>query len=240
MRKNNIWGFVIVAVVLLAVGFGIYSKIPDMNRDTISSRGSSSVTTKADEVSVYINVETLADSADESNTKNSEISDKIMFDLYKLGISRDDIGTEQFSVYEEFYWIDDARESKGFKTRNVLKVKTSDFILTGKIVDVATQHGGNVNSVNFEISDDRQKELKKQVLEEAAEDAKDKAEALVKGADGKLGRIISISDSGYSYRPYPMYEVSMGAEVLEKAVATDIVAKDLEVRADVVVVFELK
>lgn len=240
MRKNKIYGYLIIAFVVLVVGFGIYSKLPDFDQQTITSQGSASIKTDPDEVVVYVKVETLDESAEESNTENNKISEKVMFDLYKLGISRDDIGTEQYSVYEEFDWTRGGKESKGFKTTNVLKVSTDNFILTGKIVDAATTNGATINYINFEISDEKQKELKKQALEEAAEDAKEKAEALVKGAGGKLGKIISVSESGYSYRPYQLYEMSAGTVALEKTVSTDIVPKELEVSANVNVVFELK
>ena len=240
MRKNPIFGYLIIAFVILVIGYGIYSKLPDTNKETISSQGSSVITTDADEVSVYINIETLADSADVSSTENSKISDKVLFALYELGVSRADISTEQFSIYEQFDWTEEGRESLGFRTTNVLKAKTSDFMITGKIVDAATTNGALINYINFELSDETEKELKKQALEEAAGDAKDKAEALVAGVGGKLGKIVSVSESGYSYRPFALYEKGAGVMALEQAVSTDIVPKELEVTANVNVVFELK
>ena len=240
MRKNPIFGYLIIAFVILAIGYGIYSKLPDTNKETISSQGSAVMTADADEVSVYINIETLADSADASSTENSKISDKVLFALYELGVSRADINTEQFSIHEQFDWTEEGRESLGFRTTNVLKVKTSDFMIIGKIVDVATTNGALINYINFELSDETEKELKKQALEEAAGDAKDKAEALVAGVGGKLGKIVSVSESGYAYRPFALYEKGASEVALAQAVSTDIVPKELEVTANVNVVFELK
>lgn len=240
MKKNNLHGYIIIAVVILVIGFGIYSKLPDVNKETISSQGSAVMKADADEVAVYVSIETLKDSADTSSEANKKISNDIMNALYALGISRADISTENFRVYEEFDWSEDGRKSLGFKTVNNLKIKTSDFMLTGKIVDAAVEDGGVINYINFELDEETEKELKKQALEEAGRDARDKAEALVKGVDGKLGKIVSVSESGYGYRPYPMFEKSMGGRALEEAVSTDIVPKELEVSANVQVVFELK
>jgi len=239
--KNKMYDYLIIAFVLLAVGVGIYLKLPNANRETINSQGSAVMKVDPDEVAITIRIDTLEESADESNTKNSEISDNVLFALYKLGISKDDISTEQFRVYEEFEWIASRRKSLGYKTSNILKVKTDDFMLTGKIVDAAMNNGASgIDYINFEISDQNQKELKKQALEDAAKNAREKAEALVKGVGGRLGRIVSVSEQGYFYRPTPLYEKTMGAPALEEAISTEIIPQELEIRADVNVVFEIK
>jgi len=149
-----------------------------------------------------------------------------------------------YNIYEEFDWTDDGRESLGYKATNMLKVKTKDFDLIGKIIDISINAGAtNINSVNFELSEEKQAELKREALAKASADARLKAEGMAAGLGAKLGKIMSISDSSYNYRPYPMFDMAETMAAGEiKSMVEDVVInpRKLEVRANVNVVFALK
>lgn len=237
MKNSTIIGIVAIAFILV-FGFILYDKLPSQNTKTISSSGTSTIKSMPDEASLYIRIDTIKQSADESKKQNSEISNKILYELYKLGIEKKDIETSQYNIYEEFDWSQEGRKSLGYKTQNILKLKLKDFDLIGKAVDAATSAGATgIDSINFELSDEKQREIKKEALTKASQDARAKAEATVSGLNIKLGDIVSITGSNYDYRPYPLYAKDSGIALAEAT--TNIMPKELEVTANVEVVFEL-
>ncbi len=238
MKKNILKLILGLLVILLVVGC-----IPQPDQRTINTNGQASMSVEPDQAVVYVAIETLEESADESKDENSRITDEIYAALYKIGIERDNIETEYYQIYEEFDWNQGNRISKGFKTAHNLKISTEEFDDVGEIIDAVVDAGATrINNINFELSDEKQKEYKKQVLSEASKDAKEKAEAIAEGLGAELGDVISISDSGYGYRPYPLYAYG-GMEdtmALETVVKTEISPKDLEISANVQVVYKIK
>ena len=240
-KSNLVIGILVAAVVVLALSFVFFGGRSGVERETIAATGRASVDVMPDEANVFVRIETLSESADESKNENSKISDDVLYALYKIGIDKDDIGTEQFNIYPEYTWEDRKRELKGYKTINVLKVKTIDFGDVGKIVDAAVDAGANgIDRISFDLSEDKQTEMKKEALTKATKDARGKAEAIAQGLDAKLGKVVSISESSYGYMPYRFYEAEMGVAALEEKVETTILPKELEVTAVVNVVFKIK
>lgn len=241
MKKYGLIGAIVIALVILVLGIMLINKLPDSNNRTITGQGSSSINAEADEVSVFIKIETLKENAELSKSENSRISDKILVGIYGLGISKDDIETAQYNIYEEFDYNEGGRKSLGFKTINVLKIKLKDFNKVGKVIDAAVSNGATgVDSINFELSEEKQKDVKKEALKRASEDARIKAEAVASGLGVKLGEIVSVNADSYDYRPYPMFESAMGVRVLEEKMEAAILPRDLEVSASVSVAFEVK
>jgi len=213
---------------------------------TVNTSGEAIIEVEPDLASVYFSITTLEESAEESKDGNSKTLDKVYAALYKIGIDRDEIETENFNIYEEYDWKDGERKSKGFRTNHQMKVSTEEFDDVGEIVDAVIDAGNDnvrINFINFELSDDKEKEFKKQALTMASEDAREKAESIASGLGARLGNLVSVSDSGYYYNPYPLYRAETGAMdvmAVKEAVNTEISPKDLEIRANVQVVYQIK
>lgn len=238
---NPIKIMIVLVVLLLLVLAGCVVQPTPEDKKTISTSGTATLSVQPDEANVYVAIETLKETAEASKNKNSEITDQVLAALYKINIPRDSIETQYFNIYEDFEWTETGRKSLGFKTVHNLKINTDDFGNVGKIIDAVIGAGATrIDSINFELSDEKQSELKKQVLAQASRDAREKAEAIASGIGAQLGDIRSISDVSYNYVPYPLFRAEMGAAALEKAVSTEISPQKLEVSANVQVVFEIK
>jgi uncharacterized protein YggE len=236
MKTKNLI-FVLITIVLI-VGSILYFINTKIEKTTINVSGQSTIEATADEVSVYVGIETLKDTAELSKNENSVISERVLKELAYI-INKDDIETSSYNIYPEYNWNNGQQELKGYRTINVLKVKTKDFSKVGRIVDVSINNGANnVQSINFELSQEKQNEIKTQAISKASEDARIKAQATAQGLNAKLGKVKSVSVSDYNYNPYPYYMLGAAMDV-EQAVSTEILPKDLEVRASVNVVFEL-
>ena len=240
--KNAV--LVILVVALLAIGAYVYTNI-GFQRETVSVSGSSEVISQPDLVSVYFSIETTNLSADDSKNENAEISEKVTRELRYLGFKDSEIESVQYNIYPDYSWETGQQKLKGYKTTNQLKVKTSDFGLTGKIVDAVVDNGALISYINFEFSKDTENTLKAQAIEEATKDAKIKAEAVAKGSGKKIGKLVSISTNDYYYRPYPLYAMAEGASASDSGIdarkaATQINPQQLTVSSSVQAVYEIR
>lgn len=195
-------------IVLAIVGIVVYLNTrPGAEGPTIASNGVAQVKTIPDVVSVYISVETNGTTLNETNNRNSEISDKVITELVKLGLERKDIGTENFNSYPDYDWSNGTQTLKGYRATHsiVVKLNASNIDKVSSIVDAAADAGAFVNSINFELSQEKQNQYKADALKLATEDAKVKAESIASGLEKKLGDVVSVSDMSFDYNPWPIY-----------------------------------
>ena len=231
----------LLALISLFVLVAVAGCIPESEPKTITSTGTARLTTMPDEAEVYIAVETLEKSAQASKDKNAVIVDKIYAALYTENIARENIETEYFNLYEEFDWTEEGQKSKGFKTVQTLKVKTSDFNSIGDIIDASVDAGAtSIQNIQFILSDAKQKELKKEALKEASTDARGKAEAIAEGLNAKIGGIVAVSDLDYNYGPIRYLEAAVASADTAQLAKTEISPGKLEVTANVEVTFEIE
>ncbi len=237
MEKNYL---VILIIAVLAISAYVFINLPKQDK-VISVTGISELKSNPELISVYISVETLDNSAQNSKDKNAEISDKLFSELIKLGLDKKDIQTENFNVYEEFDYYSNERKSKGWKTVNNIIVKTANFDKTGSIVDIAIDNKGLVHNINFELTQETQNKLKTQVLKNAAEDARNKANALAEGSGSKIVSILSITSQESSYIPYPIYAYVEGTDRKDvKQTVTNIFPKELTITANIQATYKIR
>jgi uncharacterized protein YggE len=195
-------------VVLAVIALVIYLNArPEAIAPTIASNGVAQLKALPDLVSVYINVETNGSTTKEANDKNSEISDKVITELVKLGLERKDIGTENFNIYPQYDWTNGTQTLIGYQATHsiVVKLNASKIDRVSSIVDAAADAGAFISYINFELSQEKQNQYKADALKAATEDARIKAESIASGLDKKLGDIVSVSDMSFDYYPWPIY-----------------------------------
>ena len=239
MKNKNLLTILVALVVI--VGLVLYFNSVK-ERTTLNVSGTSTIEAVADEVSVYVGIETLKDTAEESKNENSEISEKVLSALEYAGIDKDEIETSSYNIYPDYDWSSGSQKLKGYRTSNILKIKTKDFDKVGRVVDVSIDNGATtIQSINFELSEDKQNELKQEAISKASEDARVKAEATAQGLNAKLGKVKQVTISDYNYYPYPyfMADSTVGIAEARKAASVEISPTKLEVTANVNVVFEL-
>jgi len=229
--NNKVLVIIIAIAVVLVGGYLLYNSGP-----VVSAQGSSSIKASPDEVSVYINVETKNQSAQGAQEMNKEISDKLLFELVKIGFDRDELKFVNQNVYED---------KKGFVVSQQLVVKTDKTEKVPSIVDAVIQSGALVSYINFELSDEKQGEYKKQALEEASKDAMEKARAIADGQGRRLGRLVSLENQeAYYPGPIGLYAKAEGmdsamANSEARKVALNIAPQDLEITASIMARYKL-
>jgi hypothetical protein len=240
MGKNTI--IVILAVAFLIVGAYIYTNtIAPNQRSQISVDGSSEMSASPDFVSIYINIETTNKSAEDARNSNSLISEKVMTALRSLNLD-DSVETVSYNIYPNYDWNNGQQTLKGYTATNQLRVKIKDYNFAGTVIDKAVDSGAIISYINFELSPEKENQLKALVIENATRDARNKAEAVARGSGGKIGKLISISTSDYRYMPYMAYDnQGMTASSSEmKSASTQISPQELKVYANVQAIYEIR
>ena len=229
-------------VILLLLGFAIYSVISPMQQ--VSVTGVSSVKVTPDVVSIYFNVLTEGDSASQVKDDNAEIVDDVITALVVSGIDRDDITTEYFNIYQDYDWINGNQQYKGYVASHTLRVELTDgdMELAGTVIDAGVDAGAGINYINFELSQTTQNQYKTLALEQATQDARAKAEGIAQGLGKRLGRIISVSSSEFGYSPWILYDSAGAAEgsVDAAKAATNIQPGEQEISGYVSVAYALR
>lgn len=229
---NKILAGIIFLVVVIVGGYFAYTG------PVVSAQGSANLKAQPDEVSVNINVETRGNSAQDAQDANKEISEKLLLELEKAGFDRDELKFVNYNVYPDYDWISGTQKLKGYVVSQQLVVKTGAVDEVPVIVDAAIFSGALVSYINFELSDAKQTEYKKQVLEEASKDAREKASAIAEGQGKKLGRLVSLENQDFYYPGPIIYyekgEASGGAAAdSARNAALNIAPQDLEITASI-------
>lgn len=246
MEKSVQITLIIVVAVLfvMATGIYMYSQRNPSTSNTVSVQGTSQVKAVPDLVTVYFSVQTSGASSQEANDKNSEIVDKVITNLVKLGFERKDITTQNFNVYADYSWTNGQQTLKGYKATHDIRLEmpTSDSGKIGGAIDAGVDAGALISYINFELTLEKQNEYKALALKQASGDAKLKADSVAAGLGKSVGKLISVSVNEFGYYPWALYRNSdMVAGASEAKVATtNIQPGQQDINANVQAVFSLK
>ncbi|MBD3319454.1 DUF541 domain-containing protein [Candidatus Woesearchaeota archaeon] len=225
----------IAAVVLLALG----PQRAPTSTDGISVSGEGEIEVMPDLARVYFEAISEHDDAAEAQAANAETIAAARDALEDLGIDRDKVTTERFNVYPLYDYDENYDREPGIDRYEVvhsLKVEVEDISLIGEVLDAAVNAGiDRVNRITFDLTDEREEQLRSDALAQAAEKAREKGESIAKGLGLKLGKVRSVSESNINYYPYERY---LGEDVA-MAAGTEIVPDELTVSAHLTVVYSV-
>ena len=242
---GGIFAFAII-VAIFAIGVDL-PVIPNPNGQTVSVTGTYTAKAEPTQATLIIGFENKAGNAAEAQQLNADEMGNVLVALRRAGLSDDDFKTLNYNLWNRdepcrIYYGDEECAS-GYYASHTLEVTTDKVDMIGRYLDVAIAAGAeNIHSVRFSVDEDAQNEMKKEALEKATRDARDKADALAAGMGMKVYRVVSITDSGSNYKPYPMMYAEMDeARALSGGVHADtqIVASEVEVYATVYAEYEL-
>jgi uncharacterized protein YggE len=246
---KGLGGLLIAFVALLVVGKGkdlsdtLANKNPK-NTMTVSAEGKVSAT--PDLATVTLGVVSQGQNAADVTDQNSKKVNKIIDFIKAQGITKDDISTSQFNVYPRYDYTNGKNEINGYEARQTISVKVKGVDKSneklGKIIDGSTNNGANeVQGVSLSFEDPDN--LRQEARQKAIEKAKAKAQELAKTAGITLGKVVSVSESGYGGYPMPMYAEGIGGGAgydLVKSVSPNIEPGSQDITAQMSVVFEVK
>src|SRR3954468_15233274 len=166
--------------------------------------GAGQVQGTPDLLTVNTSIEAIAPDVTAAMNQTSERQTAVINALAGSGIDRNDISTSQVSLQPQFAGSD-STTIIGYRASNSIDVKIRKLDSASQTLASIISTGGDatrINSVNYSIEDDSQ--LVKDARARAFNDAKDRAQQYAQLSSLKLGKVISITESGGSTPPTPM------------------------------------
>ncbi len=170
----------------------------------VTATGTGTVYGEPDVAVVNVGVNVQRETVEQARSDAADAQQSVIDSLKQNGVKEEDIQTVQFSVSPQYDYSGSKSQGQiiGYVVSNVVTAKIRDLDTTGKVIDGATQAGGNdavVQGVTFTIDDPS--DLKAEARKQAVDQAKQQAQQLADAAGVNLGDLLSISESG-GFVPY--------------------------------------
>lgn len=234
-----------IAVALLAVACGDHRAtdlvVSQPYQTGISVSGHGSVVVVPDIAVLTLGVEVTAPTVAAARSGAAAAMKAVRSSLDANGIGSDDIKTLSFNIQPRYqHRRDEQPEITGYTVSNRVSVKVRDLDSVSKVLDNATEAGGDaarINGISFAVDEPEQYESDARKL--AVEDARKRAEELAALAGVRLGTVRSITESGASI---PFAERGFGDMMLKSAAApmTPISPGETEISLSVSVVYAIE
>lgn len=202
----------ITVVILAAMIYTGPSISPGQTTEsTIFITGEAQTNIVPDTASLSIGVVVESPTAKEASDENAVLMDAVIKELKDLGLQDQEIKTSYVSVYP-VYSYDGERTIEAYSASNNVQVTTKSLDNLGEIIDRSTAAGANqIGGISFTVSDEKQKELRDELLTAAVNDASSKATQLADSLDVEIVGVKSSSiNEGQTYPVH--YEVPAMAE----------------------------
>lgn len=174
-----------------------------------------------------------------SKIEISELENQLVNSVEKAGIDKENLVVENVYGYN-FSW-NKKNENKDFMARKQFQLKLSDAkkldVILSKIDPKAIEYARVSQYTHSRLN-----ELNQELQVEAVKNAKQKAEALLKPLDEKVGRVLELSENQQNFQPiyYKSYQnkrmLSMSADE-SAAMESDLDFKNIKLKAEVYIVF---
>ena len=168
-----------------------------------------SVTLNPDIAQVTLAVETRHRSLSQAVEENNRLAQQVMEALRQGGVAAEDLRTANFSVYQ-----DRSRDPQGnlvlgpYQVTNQVVVTVRDLERLGQLLEAALQAGANrIDGLTFGAAEQQQALLQARLA--AVEDAQTQAQAIAQAAGVRIVGIQSITFSGATPPPAPVYRAAM-------------------------------
>lgn len=187
---------------------------PGLPAPTLVSSGQGEAKVTPDRASVLINVQTRAATAAAAATENAQRTRAVLDALSKLGLPKEQLSTEGYTVYPETRYDTNGGSPRvtGYVVTNTVHAETKRPEQAGAIIDASLGAGANlINSLSFYASSID--EPRRVAIATAVANAKADAEAMARAAGGSLGSLVELSTQGPTSPPRPMYNVASRAKL---------------------------
>lgn len=180
----------------------------------ITVTGEATSEQKSQIASYNAGVNEISDNKDQAIASVNQKVAAIIESAKAFGIKAEDIKTQNINVYQmqEQYYDETGRQKQRagqWQVNNSIEVKLRDVDRAGALADVLAKAGANqLYGPNFQLDDTR--EAAAELLSEAIDDARTKAEKMAAGSGRTLGKVISVTEGGAAGVPIPVYRMESG------------------------------
>lgn len=162
---------------------------------TITATGHGEARMTPDRATLSIGVQTKAATAAQASADNAQKQRAVIDAVKALGITDQQISTVEYSVYPESAPTNNTERTPriiGYTVSNTVRVDVQKIDRLGAIIDAALGHGANaINSLDFSSSNED--DARRAALALAVQRARGDAEAMARGAGGRLGEMVELT-----------------------------------------------
>ena len=212
-----------VVVLVFAPLLRTNAQVPAPAYPVLSTSGQGEAKVTPDRASVMVNVQTRGMTAAAAAADNASRTRSVLDAIGKLGLSREQLSTEGYTVYPEMQYDKNggAPRVSGYVVTNTVRAESRRPEQAGMIVDAALGAGANmINSLSFYASSID--EARRQAILAAVTSARADAEAMARAAGGTLGSLIELSTGGPTVPPRPMYDMAIRSKSAMQQVETPV------------------
>jgi uncharacterized protein YggE len=204
---------------------------------SITVNGEATITVEPDQAEIDIGVVTQARSAPEASKENAERLSRVLAEVKKQLGKGDEVKTSGYALAPSYRYPQGGKpEIVGYTATNILRIKTTNLSLAGRLIDGAMQAGANnVNRLVFTLKDELSAQL--DALRQASAKAKTKAQAIAGSLGLKIVRTVSVNEGERAVQP--VYRQAMSARAEAASVPTPIEPGTVEVRSSVTMTVEV-
>jgi len=192
---------------------------------------------RPDIATVTAGVVTEAPTAEAALTENARRMTAVIAAIKRSGVADRDIQTSQFSIQPRTIYAENVPPRvTGYQATNTVSVKVRNLANVGKTVDALVQQGGNqLDGIQFGLNDpdtalDRARA-------DALKKARARAEVYAQAVGMRVHKIIAIQEGG---SVEPSRPIAMLAMRMEAAESMPVQAGEVDLTANVTVMFELR
>lgn len=232
---------VILAVLFAALLPARSQDVREPGRRTVTVRGAGSVSAIPDQLRLSVQILTRGESASTAMTEAGKRATAVLALLKGYGVEEKDIRTSRVGVTAVYDYEKRIQPPPiiGYNGTNEFTVlfRQKQMERVGEFLDRAVTAGAsNFGGLSYESS--RQRELEREALAKAADDARARADVLAKQLGATLGSVFSIDETPASLARRQK-SVSATQEFQSQA-AAPVMTGELNIAVTVDVVFELK
>lgn len=212
-------------------------RLQEESSNSVTVSGKAGLEVKPDVAKVSVGVSTRGTTPAAAREENAKAINATLEAVKALGVEEKDIQTSGMDLWNNY---DDNGNPNGYRMSTSLTILVRDMGKAGEVVDAAIGAGSNqLNGLEYLVSN--QDELYNQVLTDAVELARQKAEALAAAANRSLGVVKEINETSRAVatvREYAMANPDT-AGAGENRAKTAIQPGSTTINAEVTVVFTM-
>jgi uncharacterized protein YggE len=203
--------------------------------NTVTASGNGKAYAAPDEATMSFGVTKRSADAKKALAEASAAAKDITDAIIKAGVAKKDIQTSNVSVYPQQTDQNGKPVITGYEASIQVTVKIREIGDLGAIITAANEAGADtISGPSFSVAEDSP--YRDEAIGKAVDDARREAEAMAKAANKSVGEVLNISSTSVNV---PIYSRDM-AYATGAAKDVPIETGQLEITADVTVVFELK
>ena len=243
MQKALIFLLAIFWVGVQPYAYGQSTSSNDSPIPALTVRGSSEVAASPDQALVQLGAAARSERATDAQQQVNRIVAAILKAVKSAGIPAQDISTAELTLVPVYEQISRKPAEQGglpriagYSATNVVRVAVNEINKIGDVIDAGINAGANrLEGLSFALRDDTL--LRQKALQQAALNARQKAEAIASALNLRIVRILEITEEGvHTLQP----QFRMQRMLSAAAEATPVEPGQIQVNASVTIGYQIE